>query len=205
MKKTLIGVAVGVVAALLAVFVWPSGSSGSTTKAASGNPNAVGIKVHGKWTIDVRNPDGSLANHRVFENSLEADGQDTLARLLTRENSIGLWTVALRSQGVCPLFCALVEDPSAATSDDNIDVFRTLEVSRSESHVLVQGTMSAPASGDITGVGTWLDQCSNTLPLTSPCAPSDWLLTPFTWKWLPTPISVAETQQVLVTVDISFS
>ena len=29
-----------------------------------------GIKVHGHWTIDIRQPDGTLATHREFENSL---------------------------------------------------------------------------------------------------------------------------------------
>ncbi|HSP63214.1 MAG TPA: hypothetical protein VLQ90_09555, partial [Pyrinomonadaceae bacterium] len=33
-----------------------------------------GIKVHGHWTIDVRNPDGTLVTHREFENDLQADG-----------------------------------------------------------------------------------------------------------------------------------
>src|ERR1700747_3718133 len=30
-----------------------------------------GIKVHGHWTIEVRNPDGSLTRHVEFENSLD--------------------------------------------------------------------------------------------------------------------------------------
>src|SRR6267378_4379919 len=28
-----------------------------------------GITVHGHWTIDVRNPDGTLVTHREFENA----------------------------------------------------------------------------------------------------------------------------------------
>src|SRR5713226_6208411 len=38
-----------------------------------------GIKVHGHWTIDVRNPDGTLVTHREFENSLAASGTLSLA------------------------------------------------------------------------------------------------------------------------------
>jgi hypothetical protein len=34
--------------------------------------NHEGIKVHGHWTIEVRNPDGTLATHREFENSLSS-------------------------------------------------------------------------------------------------------------------------------------
>jgi hypothetical protein len=46
-----------------------------------------GFKVHGHWTIDVRNPNGSLASHREFENSLvggsATSGAGVLAKLLT--------------------------------------------------------------------------------------------------------------------------
>jgi hypothetical protein len=33
-------------------------------------PRSEGIKIHGHWVIDVRNPDGTLAAHRDFHNSL---------------------------------------------------------------------------------------------------------------------------------------
>ena len=33
-------------------------------------PGSEGIKIHGHWVIDVRNPDGTLAAHRDFHNSL---------------------------------------------------------------------------------------------------------------------------------------
>lgn len=36
--------------------------------------NHEGITVHGHWTIEVRNPDGSLARHVEFENSLVQPG-----------------------------------------------------------------------------------------------------------------------------------
>jgi hypothetical protein len=46
-----------------------------------------GLKVHGHWTIDVRNPNGTLASHREFENSLVGGTPDSgagiLAQLLT--------------------------------------------------------------------------------------------------------------------------
>src|SRR5271168_3514589 len=31
-----------------------------------------GITVHGHWTIDVKNPDGTVASHHEFENSIAA-------------------------------------------------------------------------------------------------------------------------------------
>ena len=40
-----------------------------------------GIKVHGDWVIEVRNPDGSLATRKQFANSF--DGQHIVAALLS--------------------------------------------------------------------------------------------------------------------------
>ena len=42
-----------------------------------------GIKVHGHWTIEVRNPDGKLVSHTEFENALvQPSGAKILATLL---------------------------------------------------------------------------------------------------------------------------
>jgi len=42
-----------------------------------------GIKVHGHWTIEVKNPDGKLVSHTEFENALvQPEGAKTLAYLL---------------------------------------------------------------------------------------------------------------------------
>lgn len=50
--------------------------------AAPGGGAANGIKVHGFWAIDVREPDGTLVTHREFENALRATGAaDLIARL----------------------------------------------------------------------------------------------------------------------------
>lgn len=45
--------------------------------------NHEGIKVHGYWKIDVRNPDGKLVSHTEFENSLQPTGADILTGLLS--------------------------------------------------------------------------------------------------------------------------
>jgi len=52
-------------------------ASGETSESAgakkrpSGNGSHEGITVHGHWTIEVRNPDGTLVRHVEFENSLD--------------------------------------------------------------------------------------------------------------------------------------
>ena len=54
-----------------------------------------GIKVHGHWVIEVRNPDGSLVDRREVQNALSVAGGPLLAGLLTRNLSAGYWTILL--------------------------------------------------------------------------------------------------------------
>src|ERR1039458_1875644 len=67
-----------------------------------------GIKVHGHWIIDVRNPDGALATHREFENSLQTTGAIALVNSLAHTSVTGLWAVqmngALCGGGVYTLY-----------------------------------------------------------------------------------------------------
>lgn len=61
------------------------------------------IRVHGHWVIEVRNPDGSLAARREFENSLSSgnngNGAALLAALLGRSLTGGSWGVVLWAGG----------------------------------------------------------------------------------------------------------
>ena len=66
--------------------------SGENKPAKSGHE---GITVHGHWVIDVRNPDGSLAQHREFENSLVNGGPQVLSQMLAGAVVPGNWSVVL--------------------------------------------------------------------------------------------------------------
>ena len=48
---------------------------------SDGQPSQEGITVHGNWTVEVRNPDGSLATRKQFTNYF--DGQHIVAGLLS--------------------------------------------------------------------------------------------------------------------------
>jgi hypothetical protein len=55
--------------------------------------------VHGHWTIEVRNPDGTLATHREFENNLiggNYDGAAFIAAVLSRTVTVGSWGISLK-------------------------------------------------------------------------------------------------------------
>lgn len=58
------------------------------------------IKVHGHWVIEVKNPDGSLAQRREFENSLQGIGKGPLAGVLLGSNVAAGWQVALIGDAV---------------------------------------------------------------------------------------------------------
>src|SRR5262245_35623432 len=62
----------------------PAADPHETQESAKGP--GLGIKVHGHWTIDVRNPDGSLASHNEFENAFM--GHQPLSGILARRLQI---------------------------------------------------------------------------------------------------------------------
>jgi hypothetical protein len=65
-------------------------------EAAAPNGQHEGITVHGYWTIEVRNPDGSVVKHVEFENSLLATtGAPLLTALMLGQNSPGAWAIGL--------------------------------------------------------------------------------------------------------------
>jgi hypothetical protein len=54
-------------------------------ESSQGSAGAInqGVKLHGHWIIDVKNPDGTLAQHRDFENAIEPSGQGFLIGLMS--------------------------------------------------------------------------------------------------------------------------
>jgi len=65
---------------LLAVVALLIASCGGGSVEGSGVSDGIG--VHGGWTIDVINPDGSLDQHVEFENAITEDGRNVLALIL---------------------------------------------------------------------------------------------------------------------------
>jgi hypothetical protein len=64
-----------------------------------------GIQVHGDWTIDVYNPDGSLDQHVEFSNALTVFGARTLAQLVSGNASEGDWQILLLAGSSDPAPC----------------------------------------------------------------------------------------------------
>jgi len=110
--------------------------SGPEAEAKPQKSGIEGVQIHGHWVIDVKNPDGKVAEHREFDNSLvtsnsalqDSTGDQLLAGLLSGALSIGdpaiafisTPTGAMPAQPGPPAFCV------APISNLTCDVFYTV-------------------------------------------------------------------------------
>jgi hypothetical protein len=156
-----------------------------------------GIKVHGHWVIDVRNPDGELVTHREFENALIQGGQTFLETVLLRAGSVGYWQVLLDAVTNNYL---LTEPGDATQGNGNTLVFNTLAIGGSG--VTLFGTFTAASSDTVGSVYSIANKCVNSPPQ-SPCGGGG--NSPFTFTTLSPGVSFVSGQIVQVTVKITFS
>jgi hypothetical protein len=166
--------------------------SAPTNKEHTGGPQE-GIKIHGHWVIDVRNPDGKLVTHREFENSY----LDTnfLSIILARQNSVGLWEVLLSGLGGT----YTIGEPAQPGSI----ISKNLTISPSHDSVVLIGSWTAVDTADIRVVETAVAECPPSVAPATPC--TDGFSNGFTSTALSPPISFVLGQIVQVTVTISFS
>jgi len=197
----------------------------SQTEPREGAPGE-GIKVHGHWVIDVRNPDGSLASHLEFENRLALPGDEPfggagnriLAALLGRANSVGVWEVQLHGINVdlcqdlgAPVVngCVITE-PLAATVAANYFKNLTMTTDLQAGTVTLKGTAKANSCQGcgplpVTHVNTALRTCAPASAPSSPCTANQ-NGGVFTKTEVPDPKPLVNfNQSVDVTVIISFS
>lgn len=175
-----------------------------------------GIKVHGHWTIEIRQASGAVVAHREFENSIVGgSGDKLLAQFLSRQLSQGLWLITLvGSPQVCAspgtgVVCWVAEPGLLPAPLSPSFEFETLKVTGSSNTLVLSGIAIAYQSGEITQVGTNNFPCAPTLTVAAPCtlAGNNTLEgeVPFTAATLSAPLSVSAGQTIAVTVSISFS
>ena len=68
----------------------------ASTLVTDGDGTSEGIQVHGDWTIEVSDPDGTLVEKREFKNKFY--GAETIEKILTREKRASLWMIVMRQQ-----------------------------------------------------------------------------------------------------------
>lgn len=153
---------VALVALLLGV-IQPEATAGLR---AQGQPE--GIQVHGHWTIDVRNPDGTLVSHHDFENGLV--GATVLAQVLGHTLVAGVWDVVVgdtQSNGPCQVSLCVVAEPSAVFDSPQTNFFKALTVSGGVDGIVMNGTIAAQKDGEISTVSTFLTVCTPDVVATS--------------------------------------
>ncbi len=186
-----------------------------------------GIQVHGHWTIEVKDPDGKVAVHREFENSLfgGGNGASVLSSVLLGSAAIGGFQVLLGETPTGGGQELLIVDTAAwPCAVTNPSVFCSTGVLTASSvlngFVLngqIVGTPANPVpAGIITEVNTGAFLCSNSSnPTTyspSSCTSSGpavgtgvtFLIPTFTSATLATPIPVSAGQTIAANVQISF-
>jgi hypothetical protein len=143
-------------------------------------PGQEGVTMHGHWIIDLRNPDGTIAEHRDFENAL-LDPTVPL-RVVAGVDVVGDFGITIASTGsyVCtaygsgspgPLGSCLVAVSSTAGLGGNSGCagasagfcnYTLKEVTNGgggNGAITLSGTMPVLASGAVTEVGTQIFAC----------------------------------------------
>jgi hypothetical protein len=147
----------------------PAASREANNSAQKGQSE--GIKVHGHWTIEVRNSDGTLATHREFENSLATasnaggNGAGILAALLGRVVSAGSWNIALT--GPSQSYAIYINEPNSDASSYCVTQAAYYksenDVAVCSNNLTLQGPQLSLADGTLTG-GTLTFSGSATIP-----------------------------------------
>jgi hypothetical protein len=175
-----------------------------------------GIKIHGHWKIVVKNPDGSIAQTREFENSLTAAGGNALAQFLSGalgNSSTGGLAIDLLSTGttICgKANCGMAPNTTGGIGANfcitqNYCSPTALTTTVNGSSVLLAGQITATQSGTITSVATVLGVCDRSIsPYTCQTTNAGGNNGTFTSTNI-TAIAVNAGQLVQVTVTISFS
>ena len=163
--------------AFLLLFTLPAHAQNEGLRLSS-NPGAASIGVHGHWVIEVREADGTLVKRHEFDNALVSARSLLLA--LARQNTPGYWAVFINDvHGVgspcAPTVCAL-QEPGHGTVFSGTTKLVVLGVSLEgtpiPSKLVLQGTFTATATGQISAVDTILTNCANTVTPAAPCASS---------------------------------
>jgi hypothetical protein len=169
------------------------------------------IRVHGRWIIDVRNPDGTLVTHRVIDNSLDKmTGNVKLAQILGGTVTVGRLELFLSGDNspwgtdtVPSTWCRIVAPDSPAQPD--VRLFRTLEtavIPYPAPAIVLKGSATATRAGQIPRASTTISSCGPEIAPQS-CSPTGYVA--FTSLDLSTPIELAAGQIVQVTVTLTFS
>ncbi len=129
-----------------------------------------GITVHGHWTIDVRQPDGTLVTHREFENALTAQGAALIADLLAGRVVPSNWRIGLVTENLddspcmenngAPTSCTMWEPAWSALGIDPTSQREFYNLQRAPSGFGLSGTATVRRAGRIDFVAVAFNSCN---------------------------------------------
>lgn len=190
--------AAAVVAAALGAF------SSSTSSVGAAPAKTDGIKVHGAWTIEIRDHGRTVRTAR-FHNDLTSKGAERLVSLLARQSSAGQWMIGLTPQlcgtTAAPLYC-WIDETGGTIAQTHTVVLSTPSTGDDAGKLVLKATLVATLDASITTVQTSNIECPASSPPSTSCGSSGFL---FSRRDLATPIPLVAGQQVLITVKYSFS
>jgi hypothetical protein len=188
-----------VIAGALGAFSSPAPSASGSTPAKTD-----AIKVHGAWTIEIRDRGRTVRTAR-FHNELTTKGAETLVSILARQNSAGQWMIGLTPQlcgtPTAQQYC-WIDESGGTVAQTHTLVLSTPDTGDDAGKLVLKATLVAGIDNSITTVQTSLIQCPPSTAPATPCGGSGYL---FSRRDLATPIPVVAGQQVLITVKYSFS
>jgi hypothetical protein len=175
-------------------------------------PGRGAITVRGHWIVDVHEADGTLAKRHEFDNHLT--NPLALARLFSRQQSMGTWHVALSdtlaNNAPCETngnrSCHLLEagDPNRYSGTNFLALTVGLEGTPSPDKLVLQGTFTAQRAGQISYVSAELGLCANNIAPATPCSAGSQQLTQRLLQGADT-VPVSAGQVVQLRVEISFT
>jgi hypothetical protein len=197
--------------------------------AAGGGSVNQGFKVHGRWIIDIKKPDGTLAQHHEFENALQAGGAAYLIGLMAGYAVNSDAEIFVQANGGaspctatypgCAIVRSLTSNPGSTTCA-NYFCAATLTTTTHQDYsilannsIVYSGSVVAQQAGTIGAVSTYTSTCptapiQTTLATVTPAActaqTGSYGINSLTGATVST-ISVAAGQIIQVTVTISFS
>lgn len=189
-----------------------TGKPAKNARSQGGAPQET-IKVHGHWTITIRNSDGTVAREHRFENALalHLGAGPLLATLLSGDAVSGQWTVGLNtspSTGCNPngAPCLIVENASTIAANSRDLVVTSPATGPDVGKTIITGSVRVASDASIIVVGTFLTTCAANVPASACVTSTGAGAGPgFTQKVLATPIPVVQGQLLDVKVVISFS
>ena len=153
---------------LLGLLALVVASCGATPPQASG-PNE-GIQVHGDWTIDIYNVDGSHDEHIAFSNDLYPSGATALRDILARSLVPVNWAVWARGEPTSGNPCLAGTNPTVCVMEEATG---DLQVSTDGASLVLDGAFTAERDGNVgSSAPTWAHarrtRVSSRTPCTSP-------------------------------------